>query len=89
MNELIVQKVYDVLKERLSIIEHILSGDSSFKLTSKKLKKSFTDMKSNLQKYVDDIDAGVYGSKEAPVNDPVNDVLFDLYYTVLCPNERG
>ena len=84
MNELTVQKVYDILKERLAIIEHILSGDSSFKLTSKKLKKSFTDMKSNLQKYVDDIDAGVYGSKETPVND----VLFDLYYTVLCPNGR-
>lgn len=85
MNELTVQKVYDILKDRITIIEHILSGDSSFKLTSKKLKKSFTDMKSNLQKYVNDIDAGVYGSKEAPVND----VLFDLYYTVLCPNERG
>ena len=83
MDELTVQKVYDILKERLSIIEHILSDDSSFKLTSKKLKKSFTDMKTNLQKYVDDIDSGIYGSKEAPVND----VLFDLYHTVLCPNE--
>ena len=39
MDELTVQKVYDILKERLSIIEHILSDDSSFKLTSKKLKK--------------------------------------------------
>ena len=83
--EIKVQTIYDIMKSRISMINSVLSEDSIFQSTSNKMKKRLSDVRSNLQKYVDEIDSGLHGD----MNDELDSVLSDLYFSTLCPNERG
>lgn len=85
MEEIKVKTIYDIMKDRISIINYVLSDDSTFQLTSKKMKKRLTDIRSNLQKYVDEIDSGVHGS----MDDALDSALTDVYVNTLYPNEKG
>lgn len=83
--EIKVQTIYDIIKDRISMINYVLSEDSTFQSTSKKMKKRLSDVRSNLQKYVDEIDRGLHGD----MNDELDSALADLYFSTLCPSERG
>ena len=85
MDEIKVQTIYDIMKSRISMINYVLSEDSTFQSTSNKMKKRLSDVRSNLQKYVDEIDRGLHGD----MNDELDPVLADLYFNTLCPNEKG
>lgn len=85
MDEIKVQTIYDIMKSRISMINYVLSEDSTFQSTSKKMKKRLSDVRSNLQRYVDEIDNGLHGD----MNDELDSVLADLYFNTLCPSERG
>ena len=85
MDEIKVQTIYDIMKSRISMINYVLSEDSTFQSTSNKMKKRLSDVRSNLQKYVDEIDRGLHGD----MNDELDSVLADLYFNTLCPNEKG
>lgn len=83
--EIKVQTIYDIMKSRISMINYVLSEDSTFQSTSKKMKKRLSDIRSNLQKYVDEIDSGLHGS----MDDALDSALIDLYVNTLCPSEKG
>jgi len=84
MSELTVQKVYDILKERIAIIHHALSENSNFKITSKKLRKSLTDAEAELQNYIDNIDSHPDEYKE----ELADTALSEFYFTKLCPDKK-
>ncbi len=83
--EIKVQTIYDIMKSRISMINYILSEDSAFQSTSKKMKKRLSDVRSNLQKYVDEIDSGLHGG----MNYTLDLTLTDVYFNTLYPSEKG
>ena len=82
--EIKVQTIYDIMKDRISMINYVLSEDSTFQSTSKKMKRILSEIRSNLQKYVDEIDSGLHGG----MNDELDSALSDLYFSTLCPDKK-
>ena len=85
MEEVTVQVVYDILLQRIRIVDGLLSDDSVLKIKSKKLRAAFVDAKNMLQKYIDEIDSGLHGG----IDDTLDSVLTDVYFNTLYPSEKG